>query len=88
MARGPEDLRGPNSTDLEFVDSLEKAIDTSREFREFVHGTVRVPINPVWFSRFFAERAQIRQNEFIRRYKNAGWFSVVFKEDEIVFSEI
>lgn len=88
MALGPKKLREPNPSDLEAVAALEDFVDSSKEFNDFRKGTVKVRVAPAWFDRFFNDRVSIRQKEFIGRYKEAGWFSVIFEKDGIVFSEI
>lgn len=88
MALGPDKLREPNAEDIENIRSLEQQVDNSHEFANFLSGTVKVPVASMFLAHFMKRRADIRKNEFIRRYKQAGWFSVRFVDDGIVFSEV
>ena len=88
MAKGPNELRGPNALDLEVIRALEESIDKSSEFSSFRGGTVRVDIHPTYMRMFLREHPDVRKEEIIKRYQKAGWFSVKFLMDAVEFSEV
>lgn len=87
MALGPNALREPTPEDKHWIQALERVVDNSPEFFAFRHGEVTVPVKPSDLTEFLSSRGDIRKAEFIKRYNQAGWFSVRFHDDGITFSE-
>jgi hypothetical protein len=88
MALGPNELRKPNEEDLMVITAMERLIDRSREFQTFRCGAVKVPFTKSEFREFYGDREKWRKPVLIKRYKDAGWRSVTFVEDGIIFSEV
>lgn len=86
MALGPKDLCGPLPHDLDVISYYEKLVDSLDSFQAFNGEPIAIKIPQSMMEEFCGLRGEIRKREFARRYVDAGWGSVRFTEDSVIFT--
>jgi hypothetical protein len=86
MALGPKDLRSPLQHDLDVISYYEKLVDNLESFQTFNGEPVTINFPQFMMEEFLGNRGEIRKREFARRYVDAGWGSVQFTKDSVIFT--
>lgn len=86
MALGPKDLLCPLEQDMNVINYYEKLIDNLESFQAFNGNSITIKFEPYMMKEFLGARGEIRKQEFSRRYVEAGWGSVEFTDNSIIFT--